>query len=410
MKSAISEHISKTDSIATLKFSNTSILVPIAAIVILAFIAWGQIQTIYIYNWVGLALAAVLAGLLRQAIFMRKSDEHVQDLAKWKTNFAWFASITSVIFAVGYSYGVVASASSTTPLLAIAMVMHMSCIALSCFGSKRIFVASLLVLVLPFVATLFTLHNSSMTMLAAGLLVFSAVLIMFNLVIHRSIIGGFEIMTKQSRQLELSEESINNFESFSFKDSLTGIFNRRFFDFMISEEVRRTKRAGSNLSIAIIEIDFFTAYVDHYGEDQGDQCIISIAEILTKVASRGSEFITRFEHDKFAIITPNVSTNEVLAFASKMIDMVNKANLENKHSLVADSQTVSISVGISEFKSDNIIDVSEMITQALDALNVARLEGHSNAQAFSLKPLANKENVSREKEQKDINNQDCEVI
>jgi diguanylate cyclase (GGDEF)-like protein len=409
MKNARSKQISKSDGIATLKFSTTSILVPLAAIVILAFVTWGQIQTIYIYNWVGLALAAVLAGLLRQAIFMRKSEEYLQDLTKWKTNFAYFASITSAIFAVGYSYGAMASTSNTALLLAVAMVMHMSCIALSCLGSKRIFVTSMLVLVMPFAVTLLTLNSSTMTMLAIGLLVFSAVLIMFNLVIHRSIIDGFEIMTKQSQQLELSEESINNFESFSFKDSLTGIFNRRFFDFMISEEVRRTKRAGSNLSIAIIEIDFFNTYAEHYGEDQGDQCIISIAEILTKVASRGSEFITRFEHDKFAIITPNVSTSEVLAFASKMIDMVDNANLENKHSLITDSQTVSISVGISEFKSDNIIDVSGMITQALDALNTARLQGYSNAQAFSVKPIA-KENVSLEKEKNDISNEDCEVV
>lgn len=407
MKSARSEHTSESDGIATLKFSNTSILVSISAIAILAFISWGQIQNLYIYNWIGFALAAVLAGLLRQAIFVRKSEEQVQDLAKWKTNFAYFASITSAIFAVGYCYSLVASALSTGPLLAIALVMHISCIAISCVGSKRIFVASLLVLVLPFAATLVTLNSSTMTLLALGILTFSAVLIMLNVVIHRSIIYGFEITTKQSQQLESLEESINNFESFSFKDSLTGIFNRRFFDFMISEEVRRTKRAGSNLSIAIIEIDFFDTYVEQYGDTQGDQCIVSIAEILTKVASRGSEFITRFEHDKFAIITPNVSTKEVLAFASKMIDMVNKAKLENKYSLVTDSQAVSISVGISEFKPDNIIDVSEMIAQALEALNVARLEGHSNAQAFTLKPAV-KVNATLEKD--DISSQDYEVV
>lgn len=409
MQTDQSGHMSKTNGITTLKFSNTSIFVHISAMVILASITWGQIQNLYIYNWTGLVFAAVLAGLLRQAIFIRKSEDQVQDLSKWKTNFAYFASMTSAIFAIGYCYGLVVSAPSTALLLAIVMVMHISCIALSCVGSKRIFLASLLFLALPVVSTLVFLNSVTMTMLAVGILLFTGILVLLNAAIHRSIIFGFEMTAKQSTQLELSEKSINNFENASFKDSLTGTFNRRFFDFMIREEVRRTKRAGGNLSIAIIEIDFFDTYLENYGDTQGDQCIASIAEILSKVTSRGSEFITRFEQDKFAIITPNVSTNEVLAFASKMIDLVNNAKLENKFSLIEDVDWVSISVGISEFKSDNIIDVSEMIKQALEALETARREGSNNAQAFSLKS-ATKENTKGNKEKSELNNEDCQVV
>ena len=160
---------------------------------------------------------------------------------------------------------------------------------------------------------------------------------------------------------------------------------------MISEEIRRAKRAQTNLSIVIIEIDCFREYVEHYGVAQGDQCIASIAQILDKAASRGGEFITRFEDAQFALIAPNIHTNEAIKFISKMMNLVSNANLEHHCTLAENLQQVSMSAGITEFKACDIIDVIEIIEQAQCALKSARQLGYNNAQVFLRNGVSSKE-------------------
>lgn len=408
MKTAQSEHTKKTNGINTLKFSKTSTFVHMSVAVFFVVMTWGLIDNLYLYNWGGLVIAALLASLLRQAVFKRKSADHAQDLNKWKTNYAYFAAIVSGTLSIGYCYGLILGGGNLATTLGFIMAMHVACVAISCVGSKRVFLASLLTLVAPFIVTLLVLSNPTTIMLAASLTIFTSVLIVLNLHIHRSIIFGFDMTAKQTHQLEESEKLRIHFENASFEDPLTGVYNRRFFDLMISEEIRRTKRAETNLSLAIVEIDSFTAYLDNYGDAKANQCLVSIAEVLEKTAERGSEFITRFEHDKFAIITPNVSTSEVLGLASKMIGLVSQAEIEHHYTLANNLHHVSISVGIAEFKSDNIIDVSEMISQALLALKTARSLGYNNAQVFTSNDCSKiDEKIDAENSHASAN--DCEV-
>ncbi|MFT5712716.1 MAG: PleD family two-component response regulator [Glaciecola sp.] len=92
--------------------------------------------------------------------------------------------------------------------------------------------------------------------------------------------------------------------------------------------------------------------------------------------------MTRFDDAKFALIAPNVKTNEAIVFISKMINLVSKANLEHNFTLATSSLQVSISAGIAEFKASDIIDVTEIIERAECALKTARENGYSNVQIF----------------------------
>jgi hypothetical protein len=72
----------------------------------------------------------------------------------------------------------------------------------------------------------------------------------------------------------------------TFSDGLTGVANRRYFDTVIDKELRRAKRNGAFLSLLMIDIDYFKPYNDHYGHQQGDDCLIRV--ILTPRRRCGS--------------------------------------------------------------------------------------------------------------------------
>jgi diguanylate cyclase (GGDEF)-like protein len=376
------EQVNQIHGTNALPFSIASVGVHLLAAGLLVYSTWGLIDDFYVYNWSAGVTTVLLCSLLGLSIFKRKSSVHAPNVKKWETTSACFAVVVSGTLSAGYCYGLIIGGAALATSLAFMLALHISCLTASLVGSKKIFVTSLLTLSAPFIATLLSLDNSNMMMLGTSLAVFVLVLILLNLSINRAILLGVEMTEKYEGEAKLLQKYKNALYETTFEDTLTGLFNRRFFNFMISEEIRRAKRAQTNLCIVIVEIDCFPEYAEHYGAAQGDQCIASIAEILDKAASRGGEFITRFEDAQFALIAPNVHTNEAIKFISKMMNLVSNANLEHHCTLAENLQQVSISAGITEFKAGDIIDVIEIIEQAQCALKSARQLGYNNAQVF----------------------------
>ena len=66
-------------------------------------------------------------------------------------------------------------------------------------------------------------------------------------------------------------------EALSLTDSLTGIANRRHFDSILQQEWQRAQRLNHPLALAILDVDWFKPYNDHYGHPAGDVCLRQIA-------------------------------------------------------------------------------------------------------------------------------------
>jgi diguanylate cyclase (GGDEF)-like protein len=377
-----SELMQKPQAIDPITFAIVSVGFHLTGAGLLVYLTWGLIDDVYLYNWIAVVTTVLLCSLLGLSIVKRKSSSYIPNVSKWETTHTYFGGVASATMSIGYCYGVVLSDPALVASLAFFLALHSSCITASLVRSKKIFLTSLLSLSVPFIATLLTLGNSNTIMLGASLSLFVIVLILLNLSINRAILSGTKVNENYESEVKLLQKYKNKFYDTTFEDVLTGLFNRRFFNFMINEEIRRAKRTQTALSIVIIEIDCFPEYAKNYGVAQGDKCIASIAQILNKTSSRGGEFITRFDDAKFALIAPNVKTNEAIAFISKMINLVSKANLEHNFTLATSSLQVSISAGIAEFKASDIIDVTEIIERAECALKTARENGYSNVQIF----------------------------
>jgi len=74
-------------------------------------------------------------------------------------------------------------------------------------------------------------------------------------------------------------------------DSLTGLFNRRYLEDMLKQNIRELSRSDRVLSLLMLDVDFFKKFNDTYGHNEGDNCLRSIAETLSQCVFR--EMISR---------------------------------------------------------------------------------------------------------------------
>ncbi len=104
-------------------------------------------------------------------------------------------------------------------------------------------------------------------------------------------------------------------ERMSGTDSLTDIANRRYFDRRLKQEISRAFRERTQLSLVLCDIDFFKQYNDTYGHQQGDECIKSLARVLTGFCRRGGDLAARTGGEEFALLLPNTDHAAALRLA-----------------------------------------------------------------------------------------------
>ena len=162
------------------------------------------------------------------------------------------------------------------------------------------------------------------------------------------------------------EQSIGEVRTLSITDSLTGLYNRRYFDMIFSNELSRAKRGQYPISLIFIDIDNFKFINDTYGHPAGDDFLIYVGNTLKKSILRANDTVFRLGGDEFAAILSNMVSDEVFAFCSVIQDAFNKNNIY---------QNVTLSMGIISISSLNSLDHQSIITAADKTLYQAKKEG-----------------------------------
>ncbi|GBG14066.1 diguanylate cyclase [Novimethylophilus kurashikiensis] len=134
-------------------------------------------------------------------------------------------------------------------------------------------------------------------------------------------------------------------EELSFKDSLTGISNRRRFDLILEEEWSHAQRNQQPLSLIMIDIDYFKQYNDHYGHIQGDNCLKQVAQVLGLAATRSRDFIARFGGEEFVLVLPETSEESAKKVAERCRELIFKEQIPHQKSQVSQLLTISMGVG-----------------------------------------------------------------
>ena len=163
-------------------------------------------------------------------------------------------------------------------------------------------------------------------------------------------------------------------EELSITDELTKIYNRRFFNIKIEEEINRAKRDKKELCLIILDIDFFKQYNDTYGHQEGDFVIKSVANVLKKRTNRAGDFAFRVGGEEFAVIS-HIEKSKVMDYALLIKDDIE--NLKIEHSGNKASKYVTISLGVVCKNAIEINSSEELYKEADDNLYEAKRSGRN---------------------------------
>jgi diguanylate cyclase (GGDEF)-like protein len=127
-------------------------------------------------------------------------------------------------------------------------------------------------------------------------------------------------------------------------DGLTGAANRRCFEDRLADEWRRAQRMGLPVSLALIDIDHFKAYNDHFGHPAGDACLRQVAQILSRGLGRAGELVARWGGEEFAAILPGSAAEVAERNVERVRRRVEAAKIPHPTSPTGPYVTVSAGV------------------------------------------------------------------
>lgn len=127
-------------------------------------------------------------------------------------------------------------------------------------------------------------------------------------------------------------------------DALTGIPNRRRLDDILEREWRRCMRSGMPLAVAMVDVDHFKQFNDHYGHGPGDDCLRQVARAIAGAALRSSDLAGRYGGEEFTVILPETDGDGGMTVAERLRSAVEALQLPHAESSV--SSVVTVSAGV----------------------------------------------------------------
>lgn len=205
--------------------------------------------------------------------------------------------------------------------------------------------------------------------------------------LHRQAIGAFSrhflaTVTENFAQALKNSLEFNKVKELAMRDGLTGLYNRRVFDEILSIEGELHKLMP--LSLLLLDLDDFKLVNDTFGHAAGDQVLATFAAILRE-SCRGADLVARYGGEEFAVVLPATPSTKATEIAQRMRMRFSAMTFAfgGQHF----SQTVSI--GIACTFDTAKIPISELVHRADNALYRAKREGKNRVCIHTDKTGAN---------------------
>lgn len=158
----------------------------------------------------------------------------------------------------------------------------------------------------------------------------------------------------------------------STRDSLTGLYNRRFFTEHSRRELTIARSKGMNVSLLALDADFFKRFNDNYGHDAGDTVLRSIADTMLQ-HSEGDGIVARLGGEEFAILLPDTSAERAVERAEEL-----RCAIESNTVRYADQNlpATTLSIGVAVYPDDGS-NLHELMGAADQGLYNAKKAGRN---------------------------------
>ena len=170
-------------------------------------------------------------------------------------------------------------------------------------------------------------------------------------------------------------ESTNlRLKEYSFKDEVTGLYNRRFFTMRLDEELARHRRFNHPASVVLLDLDGFKAVNDDLGHAVGDETLRDVAQVLQK-HSRGINVVSRYGGDEFAILLVETSKAGARLYADRIRQVISTFPFSH-------GKQVTASLGVASVPDDESATAEDLFRAADEALYAAKRAGKNQVAAI----------------------------
>jgi diguanylate cyclase (GGDEF)-like protein len=194
-----------------------------------------------------------------------------------------------------------------------------------------------------------------------------------------------DVRTEELRNaLEESEKLKARYEEMSVIDSLTKLYNRRYFYTEVTASMSRAKRYAQPFSLMLMDLDHFKMVNDTHGHEYGDIVLKSIAEILTEFTREG-DTLARIGGEEFVLALPETNLEGAQKLAQRIISTIQETDWDCHGT----KMNITMSIGLSSLRHheegllDDDFQVSDILREADRALYFVKGHGRNNIKSYS---------------------------
>ncbi|WP_051347095.1 sensor domain-containing diguanylate cyclase [Thiomicrorhabdus chilensis] len=177
----------------------------------------------------------------------------------------------------------------------------------------------------------------------------------------------------EEKTQELTDKN-EKLEKLSHTDALTGLYNRRKLDEILTDVWDFSSRAYTPIGLLFLDIDNFKAFNDNYGHSEGDTVLEKLAQLIQDTVKRKTDYVARYGGEEFVIVLAPTEYEYVQKMAEEILQAVNELNIPHEHSSIADHVTLSIGCAITHPGKPNR-SAEEWIERADEMLYKAKKSG-----------------------------------
>lgn len=159
------------------------------------------------------------------------------------------------------------------------------------------------------------------------------------------------------------------------RDALASLPDRAGFDERLAQEWDKARREQEPLSLLLIDIDLFRAYVDAHADRLGQDRLQKIAATLGSAVFRPTDVVARYGDDEFAILLPGVHEGGARVVAARVRSLVNALAMPHRGGV---GGIVTVSIGVAALTPADDTGPQQLVALCLEALAQAKHMGRDN--------------------------------